>query len=49
MNYRAGAFILLEYMDEAEKIFSSFNDTQMKEFSNYPIYTLYQQYKKKKG
>ena len=49
MNYRAGAFILLEYMDEAEKIFSSFNDTQMKEFSNYPIYNLYQRYKKKKG
>lgn len=47
MNYRAGVFILLGYMDEVDKIFSAFNDEQMKEFMNYPLYNLYRKYKKK--
>ena len=42
-NYRAGAFILLGDIDEAERVFASFEEKQMKEFSTYPIYTLYQQ------
>lgn len=42
-NYRAGAFILLGEFDEAKMIFDSYSEEQMQEFSNYPIYTLYQQ------
>lgn len=43
INYRAGAFILLGDIDEANKIFASFSEDQMHAFINYPIYTLYQQ------
>ena len=41
-NYRAGAFILLREFEEAKMIFDSYSEEQMKEFSNYPIYALYQ-------
>lgn len=41
-NYRLGAYILLDSVEEVKEVMDTFSEEQLKTFKEYPIYTIYE-------